>query len=131
MLRYSLIFNMNFCYDKKFLDRKSFCINEAMRKIFLSRNLSLNMPKNVLISLKNCKNRHCELFSLHMPTKAQNLSDSKKYYFLVIVAGVHQALGIVKIMLHFACHTTKIITIGFKFFSFVPPLILRWRRPWV
>jgi len=28
-----------------------------MIKIFLSRNLSLNMPKNVLFLLKNCKNR--------------------------------------------------------------------------
>jgi len=27
--------------------------------------------------------------------------------------------------------TTEIITIDFNFFRFVPPLILRWRRPWL
>jgi len=59
MFRYPLIFIMNFCYEKKcsFSRSLSFCIIEEIRKIFLSRNLSLNMPKNVLISLKNCKNR--------------------------------------------------------------------------
>jgi len=30
---------------------------EEIRKIFLSSNLSFNMPKNVLFSLENCKNR--------------------------------------------------------------------------
>jgi len=77
------------------------------------------MPKNVLISLKNCKNcqtlgdgktdplssggwglcpqtpisviLHCKFFSLHLPHKAQTFLESTKRptYFLVIIAGVH------------------------------------------
>jgi len=121
-----------------------------MRKIFLSKNISLNMPKNMLISLKNCKNRQrlgalppdplvsggwglrfqtptsvilrCAFFSLHMPTKAKkSFGLNQTTYFLVIIAGVHQAFGVVKSMLYFVCHNYGIYNHRFQFFSFVPP----------
>jgi len=81
------------------------------------------MPKNVLFSLKNCKNRqtlmalppdpltsggweirpqtptlvifHCKLFTLHLSTRIDSFGiDQKVLRVLVIIAGVHQAFGV-------------------------------------
>jgi len=52
MFGYPLFFIMNFCNRKKILVSRSltvlYTVIEKIRKIFLSRNLSLNMLKNVL-----------------------------------------------------------------------------------
>jgi len=50
--------NVLILFFRAFVPRSSIVlyIIEEIRKIFLSRNLSSNMPRNVLISLKNCKN---------------------------------------------------------------------------
>jgi len=89
------------------------------------------MLKNVLFLLKNCKNRqtlralppdplasggwrirprppsvilHWKFFSLHLDTRSNSFGiDQKVLYVLVIIAGVHQAFGKEKIMLHFLC----------------------------
>jgi len=43
---------MNFCYEKKCSVSRSltvlYTVIDDIRNVFLSRNLSLNMPKNVL-----------------------------------------------------------------------------------
>jgi len=100
----------------------------------------------VLFSLKNCKNRqtlgappprpptlvnlHFE-FSLHLPINVQILSEStKRPYFLVIIAGVHQVFGVEKICCSLYAKNYGNYNDRFQYFSFClpPPLILRWRR---
>jgi len=51
------------------------------------------------------KTPYCKFFSIHLPHKAQALSESTKRPndFPVIIAGVHQAFDIEKKMLHFLC----------------------------
>jgi len=99
----------------------------------MQKNLSLNMPKNVLLSLKNCKNLqtlgalppysltsdgwglgpqtptsvilHCESsFCIRQQSTDSFEINIKIPYLLVIITGVHQDFCIEKIMLHFVCH---------------------------
>jgi len=96
------------------------------------------MPKNMLISLKNCKNRqtlwgaavqtpisvilHCKFFFLHLPHKSQTLSKSTKIpnYFLVIILGVHQAFVVEKLCCILYATVTDYGNYShrFQFFSF-------------
>jgi len=153
MFDYPLFSIMHFCYEKnvQFPDRSPFCIIEEIRKIFLRRNLSL-MPENVLFLLKNCKNRQTlgsapkPLYLWRMgasppdpPHQSSYIVNSslciclqstdsfeinQKIYFLVIIAGVHQASF--RPRKNYAAflmpQITEIITIlGFNFFVLLPP----------
>jgi len=39
---------------------------------------------------------HCEFFSLHLAICPQSTESTKRSYFLVIIAGVHQPFGVEK-----------------------------------
>jgi len=108
------------------------------------------MPKNVLISFKNCKNRQT-LGSAPRPPCLRRRPPHQTLWILLSSASALQStdsFGIIQKIL-FSCNysgsapgfrlrknyaafcmlqTTKIINIGFNFFRFVPPLIFRWRR---
>jgi len=99
------------------------------------------MPKNVLFLLKNCQTLggsaprppcprrlgaqtptsvilHCEFFSLHCP---QSTESTKRPYFLVIIAGVHQVFGVKKLCCISYATDYENYNHRFPFFRFVPP----------
>jgi len=96
------------------------------------------MPKNVLFSLKICKNRqttpvilHCKFFSVHLPTRSDSFGiDQKGLYVLVIIAVMLQAFGVKKLCCISYAKDYGNYNCRCQFFSFCPPppLILRWRR---
>jgi len=96
---------------------------EEIRKIFLSRILSLIMPKNVLFSLKNCKN--CQTLGVlppdplvfadggsapRPPHQSSNIVNSSAYridqkiLFSCNYSGSAPCFRRRKIVLHFVCH---------------------------
>jgi len=104
------------------------------------------MPKNVLFSLKNCKNRQ-KLGALlpdplafggsapRPPHQSPNIVNSflciypqsTDYFgidlktFFLVIAGVHQAFGVEKLCcISYTPQTTEMITIDFNFFRLVP-----------
>jgi len=112
------------CY---LLDHKPFCINGEIKKIVLSRNLSLNMPKNALFLFKIIKIAKRWVSASRPPCLRRGggappapppntlpfvfffFFFDQRPYILVIIAGVHllhQAFGSVKKKLCYILYAT-------------------------